>query len=75
MGRLCTGHVYEEKISPVLEPHNSVCPRFCQEPDPSRVGPLGVGRGGGMGQVYRKVGGMAPTPKLHNSVTAQISTH
>ena len=38
--------VCKGKISPVLESHNSVCPKFCPESDLSRVEPLEVGRMG-----------------------------
>ena len=36
-------------MAPVLEPHYSVYPRFCQEPDLSRAGPPGAGRMGLVG--------------------------
>ena len=36
--KLCTSSLCEAKISPVLEPHNLLCPRVCLEPDLSRAG-------------------------------------
>ena len=36
---------------PILEPHNSVSLRFCQEPNLSREGPVGVKRRRGASQV------------------------
>lgn len=43
-GRLLRCLAYKRKMEPVLKPHNSVCPRVCQESDLSRAGLLGVGR-------------------------------
>ena len=45
-GRACTGWACNRKMTPVLEPHNSVFPRFCWDLELSRAGPPGVGRVG-----------------------------
>ena len=60
-----------KKMAPIFTPHNSVCPRSCQEPELSGARLLGVGRvgladllwWGGTAQVHRNVAGVAPTPK------------
>ena len=66
------------------EPHNSICPGFCldlcrieppgvrgMEPQgPWRVGLVDIPwQGGTISLVHRKVGGIVPVPKPHNSVT------
>lgn len=41
-----TAWACEGKMAPIVEPYNSVCLIFCQEPNLSRGGPSGVGRMG-----------------------------
>ena len=45
-GRALHWSYIKRKVAFILEPHNSVCLRFCQEFDLSRAGPSGVSRMG-----------------------------
>lgn len=82
-GERCIGQEWVGKMSPVLEPHNSTCPRFFPESKLSMMGPWAVERvalvdipqGVSAGQALGKVLGVVLAPGLHNSVLdpAQIS--
>ena len=77
---LCTTQAFKGKMAPILEPQNSVHPRFCQDPNLSRVGPPRVGRrelvnllwGGSASQAWGKEGGVVPTLEPHNSVCPEF---
>ena len=43
---LCIGQEWEGKMSLVLEPHNSACPRFFPESNLSMMGPWAIERVG-----------------------------
>ena len=71
-GGLYTGQVCKKKISSILQTHNSAYTRFCQEPNLSRAGLLGVRRGVGAGQSLGKVQGVATFPEPHKSVCSRL---
>ena len=76
-GGLCIGGAYVEKMIPVLEPHNSVCPTFCQKPNFSRAGLMGVQSYGASGSpvkgrcqsgLVKGRGNNDPCQQLYNSM-------
>lgn len=82
-GGLCSRQTCEGKMAPVLEPHNSVCPKFCQSTISAGLGHqesewwgywISHERGSAS-QDWGTVGGLATIPESHNSVSPGSYQH
>ena len=80
-GGLCISWACKRKMAPILEPQNSVCSRFCQEPKINRVGPPGVRSvglvslpcWGGAGQAWAKEEVVA-SPQSHTRTRSVLES-